>query len=222
MCWHSACMKGLSTGPHKRVGHLFEHFIVVGPSEGTTQAPYDSTSGNRSPRGPPVAPVPAPQSPVRNSLARFGDASPQVIITGDGPGPEVEIRQPTLSFKFPNVALPTDHVVHFCFPHGVEAQQIIASQSMSTENEILYDSLKRIERSNSSYVFILNTNDGVLFGVCVRRKELHDVRATPDTSCTGSYFLTFLLSPIYCRSRLPSCPSLRLRLQIREKVEATG
>jgi hypothetical protein len=86
-----------------------------------------------------------------------------------------EVRLPELAFKFPNIDLPTDYIVHFCFPHGVPTKGIVASPSMSAENEIFYDSLKKLERSDSSYVFRISTEAGVIFGVCVRRDELLEV-----------------------------------------------
>lgn len=94
------------------------------------------------------------------------------------PVPDSETYLPAVEFHFPDAKLPTEHVVHFCFPHGVEARRIVASQSMSTENGILYDSLKRVEQSDSSYVFLITTADSVLYGVCVRRNELLDVRSS--------------------------------------------
>jgi hypothetical protein len=94
-----------------------------------------------------------------------------------------DVRAPELIFKFPNIPLSSDQVGRFCFPHGVPTKDILASHSMSAENEIVFDSLKRIQSSHFSYVFRISAGDTVLYGVCVRRLEMLEVRVVCLDRC---------------------------------------
>jgi hypothetical protein len=181
--------------PAKREGHLFEHFIVVGPSavsmdptsssSSSSSSSTSTSSSSTSPADPAdIISLASSATSLSHSSSSSRPRSRLLTLTrpSQAPAPAApfvaaqDVRVPELIFKFPNIPLPSDQIGHFCFPHGVLTRGILASQSMSAENEIVFDSLKRIQSSPFSYVFRITAGDTVLYGVCVRRLEMLEVR----------------------------------------------
>jgi hypothetical protein len=177
------------TKPAKREGHLFEHFIVVGPSalsmepSSSSASSTSTSSSSTSPTDPAgiisssssTSPSPSSSSRPRSRLLTLTRPTQPPAPSSPFLAAE-DVRAPELIFKFPNIPLSSDQVGRFCFPHGVPTKDILASHSMSAENEIVFDSLKRIQSSHFSYVFRITAGDTVLYGVCVRRLEMLEVR----------------------------------------------
>jgi len=77
-------------------------------------------------------------------------------------------------FKYPGECdLPAiDHIVHFCFPYGILTTTMVPKQAMSIAEELEY-----LSQPHSSYAFRINTEQGFLFGVCVKRTEYLEVNS---------------------------------------------
>ena len=71
------------------------------------------------------------------------------------------------------IQLPFEQVEQFCFPEGVATRKIERTKSLSGFNSVVFGSLSRIETSDKSFVFLLNSGEEVYYGVCVHNKEFN-------------------------------------------------
>jgi hypothetical protein len=67
------------------------------------------------------------------------------------------------------------HLEHFCFPSGVETSIVRRTPSLSSLNEILYGP-SYLSHSSTSFIFLLTGDGTFLYGICITKNELLEVR----------------------------------------------
>lgn len=67
-------------------------------------------------------------------------------------------------------------VQQFTFPQGMSSDNVRRLATEIEMNQLVFAPLSTVEESNSSFVFLLTTEDALLYGVCVIHEELLRVR----------------------------------------------
>jgi hypothetical protein len=62
-------------------------------------------------------------------------------------------------------------VAQFCFPEGITPTCVDSQHSGLVHSRALYIPLSDLEKSDNSFIFLLNTGDLVLYGMCVLHNE---------------------------------------------------
>ena len=67
-------------------------------------------------------------------------------------------------------------VPQFSFPEGLSSNNVRRVATEIELNQVVFSPLSSVEESNSSFVFLLTTEESLLYGVCVMHDELLRVR----------------------------------------------
>eukprot|EP00002_Diphylleia_rotans_P015798 TRINITY_DN3060_c0_g2_i3.p1 TRINITY_DN3060_c0_g2~~TRINITY_DN3060_c0_g2_i3.p1 ORF type:complete len:431 (-),score=77.20 TRINITY_DN3060_c0_g2_i3:35-1327(-) len=85
---------------------------------------------------------------------------------------------PKILFNYPATECPyASEVPHFCFPEGVNVKLVERTPSASSLLEHLFRSSRELRQTNS-HMFILNTPEGYIYGICLKALDLIDNDAT--------------------------------------------
>lgn len=70
-------------------------------------------------------------------------------------------------------------IQEFTFPEGMSSDNVKKVATEIEMNQLVFAPLSTVEESNSSFVFLLTTEDALLYGICVIHEELVRVRILP-------------------------------------------